>query len=160
MARRPVFESCMFCGQLPCACIKAPKAKAVPKPRKTAAPKPEPFTGPPKCSWCTPEERAAGMPCACNAPAPVAALPDDPPMPPPTRKAAVRAAMRAHVSSPAPVAPAPEPVISDPVMEDAIRALAPILHPVERRRHDAVLNSPSAVRQRAAAWRNKIRGIA
>lgn len=140
MARRPVFESCMLCGELPCVCIKAPKAKAAPKPRKAPA-KPTPQVEEP--------------------PAPVAALSDDPPMPPTTRKAAVRAAMRAHVRGVEAPPAAPVPVlVSDPVMDDAIRALAPILHPIERRAYDAVLNAPSSIQSRAAAWREKIRGTA
>lgn len=140
MARRPVFESCMLCGELPCVCIKAPKAKAAPRPRKSPA-------------KVTPQVE--------EPPAPVAALPDDPPVTPPSRKAAVRAAMRAHVRGveAPPTAPS-APLDADPVMEDAIRALAPILHPIERRAYDAVLNAPSSIQSRAAAWREKIRGLA
>lgn len=140
MARRPVFESCMFCGQLPCACIKAPKAKAAPKPRKSPA---------------------KAVPKVEEPPVPSAPLSDDPPVPTRSRRAGARAAMRAHVSSPAPVVPAPVvPVEADPIMEDAIRALAPILHPIERRTHDAILTTPSSIQSRAAAWRDKIRGTA
>lgn len=145
MARRTAGEMCMFCApDAPCA-THAPKQKAAPK-KKPAASK----------------VVRVGKPEAVVAveadvyPVPVTA---DPPPTPVPRKAAVHAAMRAHIKPSAP--PAPAPVIEpDPVIDDAIRALAPILHPVERREHEAILSQPRTVEVRIAAWREKRRGTA
>ena len=135
MARKAALDSCMFCADEPCA-MHAPKEKVAPKPRKKAV-------------------KAAPV---VAAPAPVAApVPDDPPMPAAPRKAAVRAAMRAHVK-PSTVTTMGS-AASDHIMDDAIRALVPILHPDETHKHRVMLSQPRTVEVRAAAWRERRRGI-
>lgn len=136
MARKLVMDTCMFCADEPCAMHK-PKDKPAPKPRKKAV------------------KAAAPTPAIAPATAPV---PDDPPMPATRPKAAVYAAMRAHVK-PSTAPPPATAAASDPVMDDAIRALAPILHSDERRNRRDVLTLPRTVEARAQAWKER-RGIA
>jgi hypothetical protein len=127
----------MFCGDEPCD-MHAPKEKAPPKPRKRA-PKAEP---------------------AVAEPAPVVVpVPDDPPVPAVNRRADLHAAMRARVKPSASPVAAPS-AASDAVMDDAIRALAPILHPDEVRNRREILSRPRTIEVRAAAWRERRRSIA
>lgn len=72
---------------------------------------------------------------------------------PPSMKEPVknmRAAMKRHAGPP--VAP------PDDVMDDAIRALAPILHSDEVRKHRGILGQLSHAQHRAVAWRQKTKG--
>jgi hypothetical protein len=161
VARKPALDSCMFCtDEGPCG-LHAPKQKATkPKSRPKKTPTVDAQGKVHDCAWCTPEEFAAGMPCACNTVDPAIPLGSDPLPEPTPRRADARAAMRAHVR--APVAPPAQPAGSidrDTVMEDAIRSLAPILHPVERRAYADLLTAPRTVETRAIAWREKQRGI-
>jgi hypothetical protein len=138
MGRRPVSEACMFCSPDQACDMHTPKPKAV-KPRKTAAKVTVPVEEPP---------------------APVTPLSVDPPRVTRSPKADVHAAMRASIKASAAPAPPPVPAVTDTTMDDAIRALAPILHPIERRTYEAIINAPSSVKIRAARWRERVRGNA
>lgn len=165
MARKPVFDTCMLCGECPCNC-KKPAKKVVTKKVIAKAPEPEH-----NCGWCTAEEYAAGMPCACRndlEPTPLPAPPVDVPARP---KADPRAAMRAHAGRSASIPPAqpPTPVVSktnkivhyvpqtsgDPVIDDAIRLLASVMAPEEKSRWADLLWSERAHSARAFQWRQR-----
>jgi hypothetical protein len=154
MVRR-VPDPCIICEQVACRCGKPPKAERVPRKRAPKTPAPAPVSAEPvqahTCSWCTAEERAAGMPCACQAE--VVPLEPHPLDSTPTLKASARDAMRARAAR----SRAAQPVADegDRVTEDAIRALAPILHSDERTKHAAVLTKPSSIHARAMAWRQR-----
>jgi len=137
MARKVSHDSCMFCGDEPCDMHK-PKDKPAPKARKKVV---------------------KVAPVVAEPPPVAAPVPDDPPMPATPPKAALHAAMRAHAKPPA---ARTRPVLAgdDPVMDDAIRALAPILHQDEKRNRRDVLSQPRTVEVRAQAWRERRRGIA
>jgi len=159
MARRSMQEGCILClpGE-PCE-LHEPKPEAPKAPRKqrvkAVQPKPVDHT----CSWCTAEERAAGMPCACNAPSVPVPVDPDPTPAPVNNSDAMRAAMRRRVTAPSDPAPGPAPVqpAVDAVLEDAIRSLAPILDPVERRTYKSIIDQPLSTKGRARAWQERIR---
>lgn len=158
MSRRNAMDVCLLCEESPCRCGKPPKPEKPARPKKprAAKPKAEPATEP-KCNWCTEEERAAGMKCACLPDGKPYPKPDEPapaePHPldtPPPVKASARAAMKAAATR---AGATRRPVTaSDPVMDDAIRALDSIMHPDERSKYRMVLSRPRSVTVRATAW--------
>lgn len=168
MARKPVFDTCMLCGECPCLC-KRPAKKAA---AKKAAPV---VKAEPKCSWCTEEERQAGMPCACQDSgniAPVSPAPVDVPRAPrPDPRAAMRAQVGRSRSVPPPAAVASAPrqankivnyvphTTGDVVIDDAIRCLGSILHADEKARYSDLLWSERSNSLRAAQWRNRRREV-
>lgn len=152
LARKPVFDVCMLCDECPCSCKKATK-KAAPKRAAKKAPSPTPVVEE------APEDVSPVVP--------VTPAPDEPtPAPRPSPLAAMRAAAgRARPVTPRVPDPAPitkimsghAPSSDDHVMDDAIRALAPLLHPAEKRTHAKVLCANSSMAQRAAAWQHRRR---
>lgn len=137
MAHKASVDSCMFCGEEPC-----DMHKPTEKPART------------------PRKRSTKTPPMAVVEAPIVApVPDDPPMPAAPPRAALHAAMRARVKAPT-GQPTPDLAAPDPVTDDAIRALAPILHPDEKRNRRAVLEQPRTVQIRAKVWRERHRGIA
>jgi hypothetical protein len=147
MARTRLPDPCLICDEVNCRCGKAPKPEKVvrkrsPKKAQPAAPAPDP----------EPVQQVASEPHPLDAP--------------PAPKASARAAMKARAArsrTPAPVAPTPAPVVqvkqvptsAEPdVMQDAIRALEPILAYEEKVTHAKVLARTTSS-DRAAAWRER-----
>lgn len=151
MAKKMAYEPCMLCMQLPCACFGAPKPR---KQARRAAPLPAKSTA--SAEGNTGKDELVDITSVIGA-TPSAALSSGDGPAPPAQKQGVHAAMRARVAQ----APAPTPVTepaSDPVMDDAIRSLAPLLHPIELRQYQAVLEAPRTIVRRAEQWRGKRRG--
>ncbi len=147
LARKPVFDDCMLCGECPCTCKRPPKKVAAKKPPKKAA---------------TPVPAVAEAPEVAPPVTPVTpTVTPTPPAPRPDPRAAMRAAAaRGRAVTPsAQTAPAAASHVTDTVMEDAIRALAPILHHVEKVAHRHVLAANKASAERAAAWRERRRQV-
>ena len=152
MAKRTAYEPCMLCMQLPCACVNAPKPR---KQAKKAAPLPAKGT-PSAEGTTTGEDALLDITSVIGATPPAALSPGDTPTPAPVKQD-VHAAMRARAAQ----AATPQPVAeqaSDPIMDDAIRALEPLLHPTEKRTYQAVLEQPRTVVSRAQQWRARRRG--
>lgn len=153
MARKPVFDDCMLCGECPCVC-----KKVVKKVTKKAATKKAPAA--PKVVEETPEPAPE--------PAPVVTTPVDVPRAPrPDPRATMRAqAGRSRtVPAPAPAASAPKQTnqiikhvpqtTGDIVIDDAIRLLGSILHPEEKARYADLLWSERSHAVRALRWRQR-----
>lgn len=153
MARRTAYESCMFCE--PGAPCEMHQPKATPSKRTRKAP-PSPAQAGVGSTGGTGKDGLVDITSVIGAQPPAALSSGDAPTPP-AQKQGVHAAMRARAAK----APAPAPVadeVTDPVMDDAIRALEPLLHPIEKRTHQAVLTQPRTIVTRANNWRAKRRG--
>lgn len=153
MARKPVFDDCMLCGECPCVCKKPAKKVA-----KKAAAKKAPAA--PKVVEEVPEPTPA--------PAPVAVTPVDTPAPPrPDPRAAMRAQAGRSRTAPPPAQAAAPPkqgnqivkhvpqTTGDVVIDDAIRLLGSILHPAEKAKYSDLLWSERSQSLRAFKWRQR-----
>lgn len=135
---RNAVDACILCEQIKCRCGRPAKPVAPRKRRAPAAPVAPPTQAP-----------------VPPAPEPVQQVPstpdpwDDAPVPKEAARAAMKArAARSRATQPARVSD------HDPT-EDAIRALAPILHRDEVTKYDALIHRRSEVNVRAAIWRQK-----
>lgn len=135
-------DPCIICEQLKCRCGKPPEAPKVTKPRKRS-PKPEAAV-PPAAVPQQPVEQPSST--------------EDPLAGITTQKASARAAMKARAARSNPARPAiPAPPPRDEVMEDAIRACAPIMAGDEKPKYGNILwDRPSEIDQRALAWKMRM----
>lgn len=130
----------MFCGNAPCTCRTTAK-KATVKPR---APR-QPRTDPPIA-----ESNAGSIPSS---------------LAPASQKADVTAAMRAAsivkhqgntIKEDHDAQDEQHALLDDAEWVAAIQAVEPLMHPIERKRFESVLEQRSDQRARAAAWKARI----
>ena len=129
-------DPCIICSEIKCRCGK-PARLLTPKKRRAAQPR-----------VALPVQESVPP-----APEPVAE-PSSTPDPwddAPVAKDAARAAMKARAARSRPAQSAR--VLDHDPTEDAIRALAPILHPDDRSKFSHLINRHSDVSIRAATWR-------
>lgn len=137
MPRTRVPDPCLICSEVNCSCGKPAKEPKAPKVARKRAPKVE-------------APAAPAVPPEPVQQAPVLAHPIDAA---PTAKADARAAMKARAARSRATSATPDP---DRVMDEAIRALAPILSEDEKKNHAHVLWAiPTSPSDRALAWRQR-----
>jgi hypothetical protein len=129
-------DPCLICNEVKCRCGRPAKPQA-PKKRKAAQPR----------VALPVQEPVPPVPEPVAEPSSIPDPWDDAPAP----KEAARAAMKARAARSR--GPARARVSDHDPTQDAIRALAPILHPDERHKYGALINRHTDVSIRAAVWR-------
>lgn len=142
MARSSKVEECILCESIPCVC-----GKAAPKPKKPAAPrkakaepaiKAAPVVKTEEIDLATPSSKVNAF-AAMKA----AAKPID------------RQVPDSVASSAGPAGSAISSADEKAVFDQAVRVLAPILHPVERAKYRDVIESEPTIEERRRAWRTR-----
>jgi hypothetical protein len=128
-------EACLICGFVPCECSgKKPKTQVQVK----RAPATEPV------------DRAGGSSMRDKMKAAAAAAPQPLPAPPRQKRHSEGARLSNGSVQPPQLPSDPDP---DTVMHQAIRNLAPLLHPDELERYSMLVGSTPTTKDRAAFWR-------
>ncbi len=132
---RAVAEPCILCEQIKCSCGKPAPA---PKTTRKRAPKVEAAV-PPVAVSPQPVEQPTSTVAPWDEPQPV--------------KQSARAAMKARAARS--TVPAPTVEQGDPIMETAIRNVAPLLAPDERNKYAHLAVRATPVANRADAWKQR-----
>lgn len=151
MARVSKVETCMFCGEVPCICnAVVPRPKAAPKPKPAVVAPVEPAVEP----TASPIERPsmlAAMAATVAAQTEVATpfRSHDKPI----RGRRIRDQMDAIVEVAKPTITVRAKTVDEVLFEDAVRNLAPLLHPDERATYSLLISGEHNPEQRAVVWK-------